>query len=228
MGRPRNRNRGTEEFVARKQARMMGLYNDSDVNDVLKAIDAKGGDYYRTGLNPNQELIASAEDDFNAFRLGTPAMEQLGGEMRAYYGLGGTTAKAPEVIAHTPVDSQVVATSKGLINEGPVQGPQELLKEKVEQVKQNLKLVKQTPEKVEEDLFSQQQVEVAEQQLQQQMADIDRQIDQIAPAKGLIVDDPYLDSALLLAAALGTGGIVGRVTAPQEEEEDDTLMIRYT
>ena len=41
--RQRQRNRATEEYVARKQAYAMG--GGIELDDLMRAIDAKGGDY---------------------------------------------------------------------------------------------------------------------------------------------------------------------------------------
>lgn len=97
MNHRKRRNRDTEEYVANKQARYLG----KDAKEVLDMIDAKGGDYYRVDLYPAQNVVQAAEDEFNSYRTGTPAMEIIADDMRVYYGL-----KQPRVMTNLPDDLQ--------------------------------------------------------------------------------------------------------------------------
>ena len=95
----RPRNRATEEYVAGKQARYLG----KDAKEVLALIDAKGGDYYRSDLHPDQKLIEVADGDFNTYRTGTDAMNQVAEDMRNYYGIN-----KPRVLTNVPDDLQAM------------------------------------------------------------------------------------------------------------------------
>ena len=52
MTRGRNRNRATEEYVAKKQINAIG--GGLQLEELLKIIDAKDGDYYKAELSPRE------------------------------------------------------------------------------------------------------------------------------------------------------------------------------
>lgn len=100
--RQKQRNRETEEYVARKQVYAMG--GGIELDDVMRAIDAKGGDYYKAELNPNPD----ARDAYNHFgmtgRADTLALQaELADEMRAYYGLGNKAQRAADPVVRPTV-----------------------------------------------------------------------------------------------------------------------------
>jgi len=64
----RRRNIETEKYVARRQASNMG---GIDSEDLLKLIDAKGGDYYRGDLIPTPEG-QSAYDNIGMTQSNSP------------------------------------------------------------------------------------------------------------------------------------------------------------
>ena len=210
--RTRNRNRATEEWVAQRQ----GLYLGKSPENMLKLIDQKGGDYYKFDLYPNQQVISDAESDFSIFKTGTPAMTQIADDMRRYYGLT-PSAPLPTSIP-APAPAPAVLSHPAPTN-GPMQGPaQAFAAKKVAEVKQKMFGPEPPPARVEEDLMMQQQVAAAEQQ-QQQLESIVTQAQEELKPKGMFIDDPYLETAILAAGALATGGVLGRATAPQEEEQ---------
>ena len=99
----KRRNIETEKYVAGKQAANMG---GIDAEDLLKLIDAKGGDYYRGDLIPTSEGQAAYEN------LGmTPSnspmyalQQDILEEMRGYYGLNTPTRAS---VVPTPVAAPV-------------------------------------------------------------------------------------------------------------------------
>ena len=89
----KRRNIETEKYVARRQAANMG---GIDSEDLLKLIDAKGGDYYRGDLIPTPEgqsaynNIGMTQSNSPMFALQQDILE----EMRGYYGLNTPTKAA--------------------------------------------------------------------------------------------------------------------------------------
>jgi hypothetical protein len=94
MSRKRQRNRATEEYVARQQAYALG--GGLQPEDLVKLIDAKGGDYYRAELNP-REGWREAYDHFGMTgkRETLDLQEEIKAEMKGYYGLN-TPAQVPQ------------------------------------------------------------------------------------------------------------------------------------
>lgn len=117
MRRPRNSER--EKWVAGRQARYLGVSPE----EVLGMIDRKGGDYYRSDLYPDQSVMSQAEDDFNTFRTGTTAMNQIADDMRSYYGVSSQPRKA---MTNLPpeVEAQVAAVSEPYVRPQPRSEPQ--------------------------------------------------------------------------------------------------------
>jgi len=208
--RPRQLNPAMREGIARKQARYMQMFGENDWKTIDRAIQDKGNDYYRTDLFPDRPTMVKAIDDFETYRTGTPAMEQVANDMRAYYGLTSS--------ASLPASTPTVVTRPAPAD-GPMQGPaQAFAAKKVAEVKQKMFGPELPPARVEDDLIMQQQIAAADQQ-QQQINNLVTQAQEELKPKGMFIDDPYLETALLAAAALGTGGIIGRASAPEEEEE---------
>ena len=210
---------GLREDIARKQARYMQMFGDNDWKIIDKAIQSKGDDYYRSELFADDKVMAQAMSDFDGFRTGTPAMNQVADDMRAYYGLTPsaplpTSSPAPAPAAAPPPPPPAPAPAPA-----PAPVAAKAFKEKkVAEVKEVMFGPEPPPAKVEDDLIMQQQVAAAEQQQQQINSFITQAQKELKP-KGWFIDDPYLETALMAAAALGTGGIIGRASAPEEEEE---------
>jgi len=102
------RNIETEKYVARRQAANMG---GIDAEDLLKLIDAKGGDYYRGDLIPSPEGKA-AYDNIGMTQSNSPmfALQQdILQEMRGYYGLNGRT-NATAVPTLSPTEKAALTT----------------------------------------------------------------------------------------------------------------------
>ena len=75
-----------------------------ELDDLMRAIDAKGGDYYKPELNPNPD----AREAYNHFgmtgRADTLALQaELADEMRAYYGLGNKAQRAADSVVRPTV-----------------------------------------------------------------------------------------------------------------------------
>ena len=102
MAYKKNRNAETEKYVARKQADALG--GGLEEADLLRLIDAKGGDYYRAELNPNPEA-REAYDHFGMTgrRDTLDLQDKIAAEMRAYYGLGDTAQRAADPVVRPTV-----------------------------------------------------------------------------------------------------------------------------
>lgn len=72
-------------YMAPRQARYMQA-GDDGAERIAKAINDKG-EIYRIDLYPDQELAKQAQADFDGFKTGTPAMEDIAKDMRAFYGM---------------------------------------------------------------------------------------------------------------------------------------------
>ncbi len=71
--------------MAPKQGRFMGMFDDSASDRITQAINSKG-EIYRLDRYPDQTVAKQAQSDFDGFRTGTPAMEQIAQDMRRFYG----------------------------------------------------------------------------------------------------------------------------------------------
>ena len=94
MARRRHRNLATEEYVARKQVNAIG--GGLELDDLMKIIDTKGGDYYKAELNPREGW----QEAYNHFgmtghRPTLDLQQEIVEEMKQYYGLNGNTARTP-------------------------------------------------------------------------------------------------------------------------------------
>jgi len=196
MRRPRKRNRVVEKWIAQRQARMMGMYQESDIKTVLDAIDAKQGDYYRSSLNPNQELVKAAETDFDSFRI-TPTMEELGRDMARYYGIGPTKALPLEA---TPPIKRAAVVQEAV----PAKKAQALKDETVKEV------IKENPEVIED-----MTVQLMEEDIKRSDDAIRQTINELEQGK-----DDELDNLLLIGGSLGALGLgMGVGNATKEEQE---------
>lgn len=78
------------EYMARKQNRFMGLFDDQQGTELAKRMQAKG--VYRLDLFPDQAVRKAAEAAYDGFRTGTPEMSAIGQDMRRFYGMDGGVA----------------------------------------------------------------------------------------------------------------------------------------
>ena len=102
MAHKRRRNLDTEKYIARKQASALG--GGLEEADLLRMIDAKGGDYYKAELNPNPGA-RSAYDHFGMTGHG-PTLDlqaEIAADMRRYYGLGDTAQRAADPVVRPTV-----------------------------------------------------------------------------------------------------------------------------
>jgi hypothetical protein len=92
--RKKHRNLETEKYVAKKQINAIG--GGLELEDLLKIIDAKDGDYYKAELNP-REGWKEAYDHFGMTgkRETLDLQKEIVEEMKQYYGLNGNTARTP-------------------------------------------------------------------------------------------------------------------------------------
>ncbi len=101
-------------WSAAKQARYMQSFDDEDLRR-LKSAMLKKGEIYDINLYPDKALVQQAVADYDGFRTGTSAMEAIGKDMRAFYGLqrqmgdSGITLSPTEIAAKTVAPSPVTA-----------------------------------------------------------------------------------------------------------------------
>ena len=100
--RKKRRNLETEKYVAGQQASAMG--GSVEVDELMRLIDAKGGDYYRAELNPNPDAREAYDHFGMTGRADTLALQaELADEMRAYYGLGNKAQRAADPVVRPTV-----------------------------------------------------------------------------------------------------------------------------
>jgi len=133
--RKRQRNRATEEYVAKKQINAIG--GGLELNDLLKIIDAKGGDYYKAELSP-REGWREAYDHFGMTgkRETLDMQEEIVAEMKQYYGLNAPSSAPAAVstpvvkpLSMTPAPAQTKRDPIQELQEAPTQVIAEELKE---------------------------------------------------------------------------------------------------
>ncbi len=175
--------------MAPKQSRFMGMFDDSASDKVTQAINNKG-EIYRLDLYPDQTVAKQAQSDFDGFRTGTPAIEQIGQDMRRFYGFG--TPAAPTAAAIAPrVTASPVTTVREvpqpkqepypMQGPNPMQGPKEA---KAQQLKED------TVNKI-------------------LGYDLQKMYDQIKNTKGLFTDSALTEAAIAGGSVLGLTGIAG-------------------
>ena len=204
----RRRNFETEKYVARRQAANMG---GIDPKDLLKLIDAKGGDYYRGDLIPTSEGQA-AYNNIGMTQSNSPMFalqQEIVQEMRGYYGLNGaptaaavvpTQAAAPvprtpeRVIGRLPGNMMhSVDTDGSIINVGPKQGPNPMQGPKPLQGPKQAQAQQLKDETVNKILGY----------------DAQKTYDNILNTKGLFTDSALTDAAILGGGSLALTGLAG-------------------
>ena len=160
-----------------------------DGEDLLKLINAKGGDYYRGDLIPTPEGQA-AYDNIGMTQSNSPmfALQQdILKEMRGYYGLNGAPTAAavvPTRVAAPAVTSPVAARVEApqpMQGPNPMQGPKQA---KAQQLKE----------------------EIVNKILGYDVQDV---YDQIKNTKGLFTDSALTEAAIAGGGVLGLTGIAG-------------------
>ena len=160
-----------------------------DGEDLLKLINAKGGDYYRGDLIPTPEGQA-AYDNIGMTQSNSPmfALQQdILKEMRGYYGLNGAPTAAavvPTRVAAPAVTSPVAARVEApqpMQGPNPMQGPKQA---KTQQLKE----------------------EIVNKILGYDVQDV---YDQIKNTKGLFTDSALTEAAVAGGGVLGLTGIAG-------------------
>jgi len=114
-------------------ARYMEIFDTNELQALQKAMLAKN-EAYNIGLYPDKSVAALAEDQFNGYRTGMPAMQAIGDDMRSFYGVSPRVAPAPS--APTP-PAPVPAPSRPANNtnqySSPI-GPEQLKQEYVQEL----------------------------------------------------------------------------------------------
>ena len=212
--------------------------------DLLKLIDAKGGDYYRPSLHPQGDAAYDAIKNFAFGGHNNPLAQEVAQDMRRYYGASLPTstpvpAPAPQQVAVIPAPQQVAVTPAPRVlsttkPQGPkapaAQGPrrstapkpvQDFKDAKVETVKAtNPNTVSaKTQEILEQDQL------MAAQQIQELSGIGQRAAQELEQGSKNDLDMLLLSGALLGTGAVGAG--VGRATAPQEELTDEEKLMLY-
>ena len=204
---PRQINPALRETVAKKHARYMQMFGDDDWKKIDQKIQEYGNDYYRTDLFEDKALMQQASDDFDTFRTGTPAMNAVAADMRQFYEL--TPTKAPSVV--TPV-------LKPEVQQAPVaSSPPVALPSTPPVASKPASPVVITPEPEPAQVAA----EIQRQEYVNDILgyDVQQRYEDITRTKGIFMDDANLELALFTAAALGSGGLLGR--ASKGEDEDD-------
>ncbi len=185
--RQRQRNRATEEYVARQQVNAIG--GGLELNDLLKIIDAKGGDYYKAELNP-REGWREAYDHFGMTgkRETLDMQDEIISEMRSYYGLGDTAQRAADPVVR-PTVSMDAPMRDPVIDAPPPQPPT------------NPQAQAYKDDAVQQVLLTQGDA------VGDSMREFDKQNNR-----------EFRDSALLAALGLGGGVGIGQALQPDEEE----------
>jgi hypothetical protein len=218
----RRRNIETERYVARKQAAAMG---GIDADELVKLIDAKGGDYYRAELNPTPGA-REAYDNLGMTQSNSPMIavqQDLLDDMRKYYGINSSVPSATdpvyrydshmgERVPNIPTPAVTPATAQKTQSTMPLQSK-----------------VEDTP-KAEEVIHQEAAQKLKDDYVNEILGyDLDERINEISKPKGILLDDPLADTMLWGSAALLAGGGIGRVTAPKEDEvieAPEGLMVR--
>ena len=88
MARRRNfrDNPGRLQDALGRDRRYMEVWDDNELAQLEKAMLAKD-EMYDIGLFPDRAIAALAEDQFNGYRTGMPAMQAIGDDMRNFYGI---------------------------------------------------------------------------------------------------------------------------------------------
>ena len=185
--RQKHRNLETEKYVARKQAYALG--GGLEVDDLMRMIDAKGGDYYRAELNPNPEA-REAYDHFGMTgrRETLDLQDKIATEMRSYYGLGDTAQRAADPVVRPTVSM-----------DAPMRDP--VIDAPLPQPPTNPEAQAYKDDAVQEVLLTQGDA------VGDSMREFERQNNK-----------EFRDSALLVALGLGSGVGVGQLLQPEEEE----------
>ena len=186
--------------------------------DLLKLIDAKGGDYYQPALHPQGDAAYDAIKNFAFGGHNNPLAQEVAQDMRRYYGVSLPNSTPAPALAPTPKARPINTTAM----QGPEPPPaQEFKDAKVETVKDtNPNAVSaKTQEILEQDqLMAAQQIE--------ELSGIGPRAAQELEQSG----SNDLDMLLLSGALLGTGAVgagVGRATAPEEELTDEEKLALY-
>ena len=199
-------------YMAPRQARYMQAGEDG-AERIAKAINDKG-EIYQIALYPDQELAKQAQADFDGFRTGTPAMEAIAKDMRAFYGMPrqmgdfGITLSPTEaalIAKHasgklSPEDSQTVVRS--------------LQSASRPQPKAEPKATTSQPPVINVGP-PQETKQVAAEELKNEYVnkisgfDVQKAYDDLLKTKGILTDSALIDAAILGGGSLALTGIAG-------------------
>ena len=208
---PRNLSPVVREGIAQKHARFMGMHGDDNWKQIDRKIQDAGNDYYLIELFPNQKLMDEAQSDYDGYKLGTPAMNAVGEDMRQFYGLASPAAIKQELA--------VIKQEPTVIKEKPA-----VIKEKPAAVQGAPAVIVKNPEPEATKEVVQEAVETAEELKKAYINDIlgydvQKRYEDILKPKGYVIDDPLLEAVLFGSAALGLGGIGGAAISGNNENK---------
>lgn len=113
----RSRNRGLEQDVGRKQAAMLGVSPDQ----MMQAIDAKGGDFYRADLYPDSGAY-DAYSQIGFTRSNSPIaglQNDIVADMRRFYGFNSGQPVAREMVTEAAQRPAEVLYQSAAARPGP-------------------------------------------------------------------------------------------------------------
>ena len=222
------------EYGAPKHARFMGMFGDGDNAKVAQAMKGKG-ELYDIGLFPDKEVAKQAQSDFDAFRMGTPAMQQIGADMQRFYGFNTGQPVTRELVSEASqrpaeVLYQSAAARPGPPARHPVDIPDPFGPGTVPVQRSQKPLGPQTnayPESMPAGPNPQQQaaIDLKDDYVNHTVGyDVQQMYEDILKPKGFLLEDPMADTALWAGAAMLAGGGIGRATAPKEEEREQYIL----
>ena len=222
----RRRNLSLEKSIASKHGALLGI----PAEDMLKIIDAREGDFWDVEKHPQADAAFNAINNFMFGGHNDPLAQELRGELGKFYGLQTKAAPAAPV-TNAPVTTAPVEPVVRTINitkpQGPkappAQGPRRSFAPKPVQDFKDAKVqqvIDTNPNVIDaktQEILAQDQLMAAEKI--QELSDIGPKAAQELEQQA---DNDLMKTALLIAAAGGTGAIGGSLlSGPKEPELSD-------
>jgi len=198
-------------YMAPRQARYMQA-GDDGAERIAKAINDKG-EIYRIDLYPDQELAKQAQADFDGFRTGTPAMEAIAKDMRAFYGM--PRQMGDSGITLSPTEAALIAkhASGKLSPEDSQTVVRSLQSASRPQPKAEPKATTSRPPVINEPSINpipQGTKQAAAEELKNEYVNkIQKAYDDLSKTKGIFTDSALTDAAILGGGSLALTGIAG-------------------
>jgi len=223
------------EYGAPRQARFMGMFADGDNAKVAKAIKNKG-ELYDIGLFPDKAVAQQAQSDFDAFRMGTPAMQQIGADMQRFYGFNTGQPVTRELVSEAVQQPSQALYQSTVARTGPPAQHPVSMEEGIAIAKKRSNAY---PEPIGPDPRQQAANDLKDDYVNHTVGyDVQKTYDTLMTdlknletpkPKGFLLDDPMADTALWAGAAMLAGGGIGRATAPEQTglaDYNDPELIR--